>query len=197
METEELKEFLLSEQLKLKPDQYILLSLDEDIEAAHRWHVANDIRKNKSLNSRDKIIQFMLRFVGKEITGEELFYVGNTSEWGRHVRELRTEYGWPITTHFTGRPDISPGIYILESDRQAPEHDRKIPEAVMRAILAGDEYSCQDCGWTHKQWNPSDPRHLEAHHILGHARGGSNTADNLVTLCNICHDMRHLKHKKS
>ena len=61
-------------------------------------------------------------------------------------------------------------------------------------ILARDNYTCQDCGWTHEQWNRSDPRHLEAHHIKPHAAGGENTTDNLITLCNICHDVRHKKH---
>ncbi|WP_197702086.1 HNH endonuclease [Candidatus Desulfovibrio trichonymphae] len=112
-----------------------------------------------------------------------------------------TEMGWPIVTHTNGRPDLPVGIYVLEEDRQAPqasEHDRQIPDAVRRAVLVRDHYICKDCGWTHDQWNSSDSRHLEAHyleahHITAHADGGSNTESNLVTLCNICHDVRHRK----
>lgn len=193
MDSEELDIFLTTKP-KLKPDQYILLSREQDTEAAYRWNVANDIRKEHSLSARDKILKYFRTFVGKEITGEELRYVsGNKTEWARRTRELRTEYGWPVVTRFTGRPDLSVGIYVLEEDRQAPEHDRKIPEAVYRSVLVRDEYTCRDCGWTHEQWNRSDPRHLEVHHVQHHTDGGSNNADNLTTLCNICHDVRHRK----
>ena len=41
--------------------------------------------------------------------------------------------------------------------------------------------------------NPSDPRHLELHHVKAHVKGGENTETNLTTLCNICHDDRHRK----
>ena len=194
MEPEELEALFATEKPNLKPDQYILLSAEQDTEAAYRWNVANDIRKEKKLSVRDKILKYFRVFTGKEISGEELRYVaGDKTEWARRTRELRTEFGWPVVTRFTGRPDLPVGVYVLEEDRQAPEHDRKIPEAVYRAVLVRDTYTCQDCGWTHEQWNRSDPRHLEAHHIKQHVDGGSNTADNLTTLCNICHDVRHKK----
>ncbi|WP_139153108.1 HNH endonuclease, partial [Enterobacter kobei] len=32
---------------------------------------------------------------------------------------------------------------------------------------------------------------LELHHIEHHADGGENTLDNLITLCNVCHDEVH------
>lgn len=192
MEPEELAELFGSERPQLKPDQYILLSDKEDSQAAQRWRVANDIRKAKGLGVRDKILQYLRTFVGAELSGEELRYVaGDKTEWARRTRELRTEFGWPLMTRFTGRPDLPVGIYVLEEDRQAPEHDRKIPDPVYRAVLVRDGYTCQDCGWTHAQWNRSDPRHLEAHHVTQHADGGSNTADNLSTLCTVCHDARH------
>lgn len=192
METEELSLLFNNAPLRLKPDQYVLISARQDEEAAYRWHVANDIRKRKDIAVREKLLLYFRKFVGKEISGEELRYVANDkTEWARRTRELRTEYGWPVATHFTGRPDLPVGIYVLEEDRQAPAHDRKIPEAVYRAVLVRDGYACRDCGWTHARWNPSDPRHLEVHHRIQHVAGGSNTESNLVTLCNICHDVRH------
>ena len=194
MPPEELSDLFHSGSSRLKPDQYILLSNKEDTEAAYRWNIANDIRKDRNLSVRDKILQYLRGFVGKEISGEELRYVADDkTEWARRARELRTEFGWPVMTRFTGRPDLPVGTYVLEEDRQAPEHDRKIPESVYRAVLVRDKYTCQDCGWTHEQWNRSDPRHLEAHHVKPHAEGGSNTEENLITLCNICHDVRHKK----
>jgi len=104
---------------------------------------------------------------------------------------LRTEHGWPIVTKNTGRPDLPIGTYLLEQDRQSPEHDRVIPDNVRREVLRRDEYQCQRCQWTHQLWNPSDPRHLELHHVIAHVEGGENTESNLVTLCTVCHDLWH------
>jgi len=175
----------------LYPEEYSLLDTKQDREAAYRWKMANEIRK-KNIGSREKILEFLLSNIGKPVTGEELRYVtDNKSEWARRVRELRSEKGWMITTHATGRPDLPVGSYVLESDRQSPEHDRKIPDPVRCAVLVRDNYTCTQCGWSQKQWNPADPRHLELHHVKPHVRGGANTEDNLTTLCNICHDDRH------
>jgi len=176
---------------RMGPDDYVLMNEEQDRDAAFRWNKANEIRRKKS-GVRDKILEYMRFNVGKQITGEELRYVANNkSEWARRVRELRTEYGWPVVTKTTGMPDLPVGVYVLVEDRQAPEHDRVIPDPVRRAVLQRDGYMCQDCGWHHEKWNPSDPRHLEAHHVKEHAEGGLNTEENLITLCNICHDGVH------
>lgn len=63
-------------------------------------------------------------------------------------------------------------------------------------IVAGDDYKCRRCGWTHSLWNRSDPRHLELHHIEAHVRGGENSEDNLITLCTVCHDIWHSVEEK-
>ena len=178
----------------LRPEEYILLDKNQDRDAAHRWNLANSIRKRKT-GSKAKLLEFFRENVGKPVTSEELRYVTNDkSEWARRVRELRTEEGWPIATRSTGRPDLAIGVYVLEQDRQSPAHDRKIPDPVRCAVLVRDKYRCTQCGWTHDQWNPSDPRHLELHHIEAHAKGGENTEKNLTTLCNICHDSKHRRH---
>lgn len=180
------------DQLRLmKPDDYILLRENQDRDAAHRWHTANSIRKER-LSVRDRILKFMRASVGQGVTNEELRYVaGDKTEWARRVRELRTELGWPIATKTTGRPDLDVGVYVLQADRQSPEHDRTIPDDVRRAVMRRDNYKCTKCGWSHAEWNPSDPRHLEIHHVRHHAKGGENDEGNLVTLCTVCHDAIH------
>lgn len=175
----------------MKPDDYILLSANEDREAAHRWNIANDIRKGGGSVS-DRLLAYLRRNVGRRVTGEELRYVSNDkTEWARRVRELRTEHGWPVLTKTSGNPDLPVGVYVLEEDRQAPEHDRKIPDAVRTAVLRRDGYACVECGWTHGEWTRSAPRHLELHHIRPHVAKGANTQDNLRTLCTTCHDAKH------
>jgi hypothetical protein len=179
----------------LKPEEYILLEDAQDREAALRWRIANEIRKKK-LGVAQKILEFLRENVGRAVTGEELRYVGNEkTEWARRVRELRTEHGWPIVTRNTGRPDLGIGVYVLERDRQSPVHDRSIPDPMRRAVLVRANYACSQCGWMHEQWNPSDPRHLELHHVRHHAKGGENIDKNLITVCTVCHDEIH-RHEK-
>ena len=175
----------------MKPSDYILLSVEQDRQAAFRWNSANEIRR-ENIAVRDKILKYFRSNVGQNVTGEELKYLAkDRSEWARRVRELRTEYGWPVVTKNTGRPDLEIGVYLLEADRQSPEHDRRIPDPIKREVLRRDEYKCMYCEWTHEMWNRSDPRHLELHHETPHAEGGENTADNLITLCTVCHDKVH------
>ena len=179
---------------KMKTDQYLLQADVCDRDAAHRWHMGNRIRKDKEASVRDKVLTYLRENVGTVVSGEELRYVANNkSEWARRTRELRTEFGWPVVTKSNGRPDLPVGAYLLEQDRQSPPHDRAIKDSVRRSVLLRDDYRCQrtECGWTHELWNSSDPRHLEAHHVVHHAEGGSNEADNLITYCNICHDIVH------
>jgi hypothetical protein len=186
-------EEVLDELKDLRPSEYVLLHEEQDREAALRWNMANTIRKQPG-SVRDKILKFLRVNVEHGITGEELRYVaGDKTEWARRVRELRTEFGWPVATKSTGRPDLGVGVYVLQADRQSPEHDRHIPDDVRREVLRRDEYRCKDCGWSHHEWNPSDPRHLELHHIKHHAKGGENISENLKSLCTVCHDKLHRK----
>lgn len=177
--------------LKMAPDQYMLLSDVEDREAAHRWHLANEVRR-MPLSVQDRTLEFFRRNIGQRVTGEELRYVAkNATEWARRVRELRTEHGWPIVTRVNGREDLPVGVYVLEADRQSPAHDRSIPDVTRREVLRRDQYTCQECSWTRALWTPDDARHLEIHHIHHHSDGGGQEPENLVTLCHVCHDVIH------
>ena len=175
------------------PSDYILLSVEHDRDAAFRWRLANEIRR-ENIAVRDKILKYLRENIGQNVTGEELKYLAkDRSEWARRVRELRTEYGWPVVTQNTGRPDLEVGVYLLEADRQSPEHDRHIPDPVKRKVLRRDDYKCTVCKWAHDEWNRSDPRHLELHHKKPHVKGGENTEGNLITVCTVCHDEIHRK----
>lgn len=176
----------------LKTDTYALMSVEEDRDAAHRWNLANEIRKKK-VSMKEKIIEYFRKNVGKVVTGEEIAYLANgNSEWARRCRELRTEEGWPIATKSSGRPDLPVGAYILEEDKQAEPHDRRIPDKVRIDVLDRDNHCCKMCKWSYSDVRPHDRRHLlELHHIKHHAKGGENSAENLITLCNVCHDDVH------
>lgn len=176
---------------EMQSDDYILLDPNQDREAAHRWKSANRIRR-LNLSIKNKILMFFKENVGNEISGEELRYVANNkTEWARRVRELRTEDGWPVLTKTTGMPELPVGIYVFASARQSPKEDRAVKDALRRQVFVRDQYRCRDCSWHPKQWNRSDPRNLEAHHEIPHSKGGKTTKENLTTLCNVCHDVRH------
>jgi hypothetical protein len=175
------------------PSDYILLSSEQDRDAAHRWNLANAIRR-ENIAVRDKILKYFRENVGQKVTGEELKYLAkNRSEWARRFRELRTEYGWPVVTQNTGRPDLEVGVYLLEAVRQSPEHDRRIADPLKRKVLRRHGYKCTVCKWSHDEWNRSDPRHLELHHRKPHVKGGENIENNLITVCTVCHDDIHRK----
>ena len=181
----------------MKPSQYLLLRDDQDKEAAYRWNVGNTIRRKRT-SVKDKILEYLRDNVGTAVTGEELRYVADDrTEWARRVRELRTEQGWPVVTQASGRPDLPVGTYVLEADRQSPKEDRGIRDAIRARVLQRDGYKCADCGWNHRLWNRSDPRHLELHHVIPHSEGGKGEAGNLITLCVVCHDERHSREIQS
>lgn len=177
----------------LRPDEYLLTDLAPNEGFAERWGAANSIRRNKTLGSREKILQFLKVNVGQVVTTEQLSYVSDDKkEFGRRTRELRTQDGFPIATRFTGRPDLKNGEYILLSlDRIAEPHDRHIPHEVQKAVYGRDENTCRLCGWKTASWSPADPRILELHHVQEHHKGGANTTANLVTICSKCHDGIH------
>lgn len=84
------------------------------------------------------------------------------------------------------------GACLLEEDRQAEVHVRKIPDPVRVAVLERDRHACRNCCWSHVCKTANAPRtFLGLHHIEHHADGGENTLDNLITLCNACHDDVH------
>ncbi len=187
-----LKAMLQIDPMTVKTDQYILIREEQDREAALRWNVANGIRKS-DVSVKDKILLFFRKNVGKIVSGEELRYVAaDKTEWARRSRELRTEDGWPVFTKMQGHAEIPVGGYLLDEDKQAAEHDRHIKDDVRVAVLARDGWKCTNCGWNRSMLAPDDPRKfLELHHIEEHGKGGANTAENLITLCNVDHDAVH------
>lgn len=182
---------------KLGARDYLLLDPEPDLTAARRWHIANRIRKEREGGSSGRLLRYLLANVGQVVTTEELLYVAKSKEYGRRVRELRTEQGYPVATMFTGRPDLKMGEYVLESDQRISQaHDRKIPFEVQKEVYARDNNTCQLDGWTHDKWTKRDPRILELHHIKEHAEDGPNVAKNLVVLCSKCHDDVHAGRRK-
>lgn len=189
----ELGETIGVDPASLRSDQYVLVSTEKDREAAHRWKILNRIRKRRDIGPKKKLLLYLRENVGRPVSSEELrALTRGEGDWPRRSRELRTEEGWPVFTRLQGRPDLPIATYILEEDRQAPAHDRKIKDNVRAFVLERDNYACTCCDWTRAQANADDPRRrLELHHLTAHADKGANSADNLITLCNVDHDRVH------
>ena len=176
----------------LKPKEYLLVDPEPDVTAARRWHIANRIRKETEGGSKGRILRYLLENVGQIVTNEELVYVAKAKEFGRRVRELRTEGGYAVATRFTGRPDLKMGEYVLESaERRSEPHDRNIPFEVQRQVYERDRSTCRLDGWNRIKWSREDPRILELHHVKEHVAGGPNIPENLIVLCSKCHDDIH------
>jgi hypothetical protein len=177
--------------IDLKPDQYLLTSVEVDADLARRWRIANGIRRTP-VSVKERILAFLKANVTKVVTTEELAYVSkDRREFGKATRDLRTEDGFMVATRFTGRPDLSVGEYVLLSgDRRAEEHDRHVPDAVLKEVYERDQNTCRnpECRY---RWTPASPRILEVHRFVAHGRLGANTADTLLVLCDQCHDAAH------
>lgn len=52
-------------------------------------------------------------------------------------------------------------------------------------VLSRDKHICQNCKGRSKE------KRLEVHHIVYRSKGGSDKAENLMTLCKVCHDKVH------
>ena len=178
--------------LELGPSDYLLLEVEPDVTAARRWHLANRIRRETEGGSSGRLLRYFLENIGQVLTSEELAYVAKTTEFGRRIRELRTEQGIQIATKFTGRPDLKMAEYVLESSTPIMEpHERNIPFHVQKQVFQNAGNRCQLCGWTREKWTRENPRIFELHHLTEHAKGGRNTSENLIVVCSQCHDDVH------
>lgn len=179
--------------VEIRVDDYMLVRDDQDREAALRWNIANEIRRSDG-SVKDKILRYLQANVDAPVTAEELRYIAkDRSEWARRVRELRTEEGWSIATQMTERPDLPPGVYVLDGLDRAEPHDRRIPEDIRINVLQRDNYTCRflGCDFDARNPPPGPRRRLELHHVIMHAKRGSNDPVNLLTLCNVHHDAVH------
>ena len=62
-----------------------------------------------------------------------------------------------------------------------PANRTYIPAYIRKLIFIRDNYCCVKCG---------SKKNLEIHHIIPHARGGSNRLENLQLLCRRCNRMK-------
>lgn len=147
---------------------------------------------------KSRLREFFEQNVGRVITHKELMDVGLTqaggraTEWARRVRELREDEGMKIRTH-KDRADLKPGEYLLEDLKREPRIARTISKNLRNDILERNGFTCQWCGRTGGDPDPTAPGRkvrLDIDHVVPHEQGGTNDRSNLRVLCSVCNEAR-------
>ncbi len=141
--------------------------------------------------SRARLRAYFLSHIGRVLESDELRNAsGNASEWGRRVRELRTEEGYQILTH-NDRSDLKPGQYLLLNSKPIPAFERGISKETRAYVLDRNGFTCQMCGAVAGEPHPSDltrKTRLHIGHIVDKSMGGSDDPSNLRAICSVCNE---------
>ncbi len=142
-------------------------------------------------SAKSRIKQFFLDHVGEVVTAAQLqAQAAPVSEWARRVRELRDEEGWPITSNHDDA-GLKSGQYRLTAwppDKQDVTFRRGISGRLRAEVLDRNGFTCQMCGLTPGETDPSTGRKVRLHvgHIVDKSLGGKDELSNLRALCSTC-----------
>ncbi|MCG6553379.1 MAG: HNH endonuclease [Candidatus Magnetominusculus sp. LBB02] len=143
------------------------------------------------IGSKEKIRNFLLANIGRVLDSREIQQAsGGAGQYGRRLRELRDQEGWPILSHHDST-DLKPGQYLL---RETPPEKSGVTlspliSARLRAmVLDRNGFTCQMCGLTPGDIDPSTGRKARLHigHIVDRSHGGKDELSNLRALCSTC-----------
>jgi HNH endonuclease len=147
--------------------------------------------KKTPRGSRAKLRTHFLANIGRVMNSDELrAAAGNTSEWARRIRELRTEEGYQILTH-NDRADLKIGEYLLEVAKPQPAFERGISKEARAMVLDRNGFTCQMCGAVAGEPHPYDPgrkTRLHIGHVIDKSMGGTDDTSNLRALCSVCNE---------
>lgn len=77
--------------------------------------------------------------------------------------------------------------YDLLMARKNGQGSKWIAKSSRLAIYLRDEFTCQYCG---KSLKGAEPEEIGLDHLVCSSHGGSNGADNLITVCRSCNSSR-------
>ncbi|MDI1258523.1 HNH endonuclease signature motif containing protein [Aquabacterium sp.] len=141
--------------------------------------------------ARGKLRAHFLANIGRVMDSEELRVIAdNQSEWGRRVRELRTEEGFLILTH-NDRSELKPGQYLLEIAKPQPAFARGISKETRAFVLDRNGFTCQMCGAVAGETHPYDSTRktrLHLGHVIDKSVGGTDDPSNLRAICSVCNE---------
>ena len=143
------------------------------------------------LTGKKGIRAFLLANIGQTVTTEQIRDAsGGQGQYGRRLRELRDEEGWPIQSH-NDSADLKPGEYRLVTwppDKPPIQFARNVSAATRARVLERNGYTCRMCGIG--AGDPDDrtgrPARLHVGHITDKSQGGGDDEGNLRALCSAC-----------
>jgi hypothetical protein len=141
--------------------------------------------------SKEKIRQFLLANIGRVIESHELQAAADGAvQYSRRLRELREQEGWPILSHLDST-GLKPGQYLLRekpSEKPGAVFSPAISARLRAAVLDRNGFTCQMCGLTPGDIDPSTGRKVRLHigHIVNRSHGGKDELSNLRALCSTC-----------
>jgi 5-methylcytosine-specific restriction endonuclease McrA len=142
--------------------------------------------------SKERIRQFLLANIGRTVTSIEIRDAAGAgvSEWARRLRELREDEGWPILTQ-NDNAGLKSGQYLLKQappKKSAVVFARNISAKLRAEVLDRNGFTCQMCGLTPGDIDPSTGRKVRMHigHIVDKSIGGKEELSNLRALCSTC-----------
>jgi hypothetical protein len=142
-------------------------------------------------SAKERIRQFLLANIGIVVSSAQIQEAaGAVTEWARRVRELRDEEGWPILTN-NDSTALKPGQYLLKEGPPgipATTFARAISAKLRAEVLDRNGFTCQMCGLTPGDIDPSTGRKVRLHigHIVDKSLGGKEELSNLRALCSTC-----------
>ncbi len=146
----------------------------------------------RKIGAKKRLKEFLIANVGRKVTSKELRDAAgkDVSEWARRVRELREDEAWPILTHHDS-DDLAPGEYLLTAlpaEKPGIKFSRGISQKLRAEVLDRNGFTCQMCGLTPGEIDPSTGRKVRLHlgHIKDKSLGGIDELSNLRTLCSTC-----------
>jgi hypothetical protein len=141
--------------------------------------------------SKEKIRQFLLANIGRVIESHEIQAAADGAvQYSRRLRELREQEGWPILSHLDST-DLKPGQYLLRErppEKPGVAFKPAISARLRAAVLDRNGFTCQMCGLTPGDIDPSTGRKVRLHigHIVDRSHGGKDELSNLRALCSTC-----------
>jgi len=145
----------------------------------------------RRVGSKEKVRRFLAANVGQVVNSLQIRdAVGSEiSEWARRLRELREQEGWQILTHHDSA-ELKPGEYLLQVPPPAKpvSFGRGISAKLRAEVLDRNGFTCQMCGLTPGEIDPSTGRKVRLHlgHIKDRNLGGKDELSNLRALCSTC-----------
>lgn len=147
-------------------------------------------KSQRGKGSKEKLRDFFIENVGIILNKDTLREVAGTSEWGRRVRELRSEEGLNIITH-NDSSELKPGEYLLIDLKPMVAFERGISKETRAFVLDRDGFTCQMCGAAAGEPHPYDNRRntrLHLGHVIDKSMGGTDSPNNLRAICSVCNE---------